>query len=144
MTISSIQRPASIQHTTTHYTFNRTHSHEATRSEVEGHIQMLINEGNVFEARCYMNMVNKLNGYPVISAIQFKQWHISYLRNQKSNSKNHFSKIKNEKLDLKYQNQNSFSKYQNQNSQKENQKSNIKNSSFHAEFQKAYMKLISN
>ena len=144
MTISSIERPASLQHATKHHSMNRTQSHEATRSEVEGHIQTLINEGNVFEARYYMNMVNKLNGYPVISIMQFKQWHISYLKNQKSDSKNQISKIKIEKSNLKYQNQNPFSKYQNPNSQKENQKSNIKSGSFHSEYQKAYMKLISN
>lgn len=139
MTISSVERPASLQHATKHHSINRTQSHEATRSEVEGHIQMLINEGNVFEARYYMNMVNKLNGYPVISIMQFKQWHISYLRNQKSYSKNHFSNIKVEKLQKESQ-----TKYQNQNSQKENQKSNIKSGSFASQFQKAYMKLISN
>lgn len=144
MTISSVHRPASIQHATKIHISNHMESHEATRSEVEGHIQSLINEGNVFQAKFYMQMVNKLNGYPVISAIQFKQWHIVYIKNEKSKPENQISKIKIDKSETKYQNQNSNSKYQNPNQLNGNQKSNIKSKTFHSEFQKAYMKLISN
>lgn len=145
MTITSIQRPTSLQ--TYSHTNNSNYTQSdcnATQSEVEFYIQSLINEGNVFQAKYHMEMVNTMNGYPVISQMQFKQWRVAAIKLQKA--KNEISIIKiekseSEKRNPKNQNKD-ISNIKNRQSQK--QKSKIKVDTFQVEYQKAYMKLISN
>lgn len=145
MTITHIQRPASIQQYSHTNNSNYTQSdYNATQSEIEFYIQSLINEGNVFQAKYHMEMVNTMNGYPVISQMQFKQWRVAAIKLQKA--KNEISIIKIEKSELKKRNpknqNNDISNIKNRQSQKQN--SNIKTQTFHSEYTKAYMKLISN
>ena len=90
----------------------------ATQSDVEQHIYNLIQQGEVFKAKMDLELINRTNGYEVISKQEFKRWHIHFLKNK--------SVI-------------SFPKNQNQNSFSINQKDNQLK-----EYQKAYMKMISN
>lgn len=123
MTITSIQRPTSLQTYSHTSNSNYTQSdYNAPQSEIEFYIQSLINEGNIFKAKYHMQMVNTLNGYPVISQMQFKQWHIDFLKNKNQNNEISNIKVSNVQKD--------FSKN--------------KRGSFQTEYQKAYMKLISN
>lgn len=145
MTITSIQRPVSLQTYSRTNNSNYTQSdYNATQSEIEFYIQSLINEGNVFQAKYHMEMVNTMNGYPVISQMQFKQWRVTAIKLQKV--KNEISNIKIEKSELKKRNSknqnNDNSNIRSNKSQK--QKSKIKVDTFQVEYQKAYMKMISN
>ena len=125
MTITSIAHPTSLQSITQRHTstYNNT-STQCTQSELEAHIYSMIQQGEIFKAKWYVELLNKTNGCIVISNAQFKHWRIEIMKNEKSNIKN------------KQKGNN-----KNQNSQKGNQNNEI--SSFQKEYQKAYMELLS-
>lgn len=125
MTITSLQRPTSLQSITQLHagTINNS-STQSTQSDIEVHIYNMIQQGEVFTAKYQMQLINRTNGYTVISDAQFKIWRIEYLKNEKSNIKN---KQK--------------GNYKNQNSQKGKSKNESVN--FQKELQKAYMELFS-
>lgn len=125
MTITSIVRPTSLQAIAQRHisTYNNS-STQCTQSELEAHIYSMIQQGEVFKAKWYVELLNKTNGCIVISNAKFKMWRIEILKNEKSNIKN------------KQKGNN-----KNQNFQKG--KSKIESGSFQKEFQKAYMELLS-
>lgn len=93
-------------------TITQTH---ATQSDVEQHIYDLIQQGDVFAAKYQLQLINRTNGYEVISKQEFKRWHIHFLKNKSVESKRLVKPFPT------------------------NQKGNQLK-----EYQKAYMKLISN
>lgn len=125
MTITQLTRHTSIQPITQRHisTYSKS-STQCTQSQIETHIYNMIQQGEVFKAKCHMQLINQTNGCIVISDSQFKMWRIEILKNEKSNIKNKQN-----------------GKNKSMNSQKENSKNESVN--FQIELQKAYMKLLS-
>lgn len=62
-------------------------THQASQSDIAQHIYNLIQQGEVFAAKYQLQLINRTNGYEVISKQEFKRWHIEHLKNMKSSGK---------------------------------------------------------